>query len=207
MSHLLEIYGVWLVGGLIAVEAAGVPVPGETSLVTAAIYAGTVHDISIWSVVSAGVIGAVAGNVIGYGIGRWAGYPLLVRYGPYIRLTETRLKIGQYLFRRYGFLLLVVARFVPVLRSAIAPLAGANCMPRGPFLLGSLLGGVLWVCAVAFGAYLFGEELERLSRPAMATVAACGLVLVAIVAVAVARHEQQLAAAAEREFPGAIRPR
>src|SRR5215510_1510889 len=122
MSHLLHVYGAWLVAALIALESAGLPVPGETSLITAGIVAGTTRALSIWAVIAAGAGGAVVGNLIGYGIGRALGFRLLERYGRYVGLTQARLKIGQYLFRRYGIAILVGARFLPIARSVVAAL-------------------------------------------------------------------------------------
>src|SRR5262245_45711407 len=163
MSHLLHVYGAWFVAALIALESAGLPVPGETSLITAGILAGTARGPAIWAVIIAGVGGATVGNLIGYGIGRALGYRLLARYGTYVGLTPARLKIGQYLFRRYGVVILIGSRFLPVARSVAAVLAGANRMPPGRFVLGTIVGAALWAPAIATAAYLFGEEITRVS--------------------------------------------
>jgi membrane protein YqaA with SNARE-associated domain len=86
-TSLISAYGVWLIGGMIALESAGIPVPGETVLVAASIYAGTTHDLNIASVIAAGIVGGTVGNVIAFAIGRVYGYRLLRQYGGYLQLT------------------------------------------------------------------------------------------------------------------------
>ena len=102
------------------------PLPGEAILISAAIFAGTTHNLSIALVLVSAVVGAILGSIIGFWIGDRHGYPLLLRYGSYIGLTETRIKIAQYLFRRQGVVVVLIARFVAVLRSVVGFIAGAN---------------------------------------------------------------------------------
>ena len=199
MSHLLHVYGAWLVAALIALESAGLPVPGETSLVTAGILAGTARGPDIWAVIAAGIGGTIVGNAIGYGIGRALGFRLLHRYGAYIGLTESRLKIGQYLFRRYGIFILVGARFLPLARSVVAVLAGANQMPLGRFLIGTIVGAAVWAPAIALAGYLFGHEITHVSRGATIGLAIGAAAAIAAIAIVIARNEKALQAAAERE--------
>jgi len=87
---------------LVFLESIGLPLPGEAILVSAAIFAGTTQDISIALVLLSAVLGAIFGSTIGFWIGDRYGYPLLLHYRSYIGLTETRIKIAQYLFRRRG---------------------------------------------------------------------------------------------------------
>ena len=118
---------------MIALESVGIPVPGETVLVAAAIYAGTTHQLHIASVIGAAIIGAIVGNVVAFSIGQVYRYRLLRRYGGYLHLNESRIKIGQYLFLRHGGKVVFVARFVPVLRGVAGILA--------PYALAKLHGG------------------------------------------------------------------
>jgi membrane protein DedA with SNARE-associated domain len=122
----------------IALESVGIPIPGETVLLAAAVYAGTTHDLNIVSVIAAGIVGAIVGNLVAFSIGRVCGYRLLRRYGGYLHLNDSRIKIGQYLFLRHGGKVVLIARFVPVLRSVAGLLAGANCMPWSSFMIANV---------------------------------------------------------------------
>src|SRR5438309_5754289 len=134
LDALLATYGYLAVFVFVGVESIGIPVPGETMLVTAAIYAGTTGRLSIFWVVVASAAGAIVGDNIGYAIGRTGGYRLVKRYGRYMRLEEDRLRLGQYLFEKQGSKVVFFGRFISVLRIFAAFLAGVNTMPgRGFF--------------------------------------------------------------------------
>src|SRR5579859_6905128 len=98
LTHLLTAYGYWAVLVFVSIESIGIPFPGETMLLVAAIYAGTTHQLFIPFVIAAAASGAIIGDNIGFFIGREGGYRLLRRYGRYILLNERKLKLGQYLF-------------------------------------------------------------------------------------------------------------
>ena len=98
LISLIPIYGPWIIFGIVAFESAGVPLPGETILVAAALLAATTGQINIVVVVLAAAAGAIVGDGMGYMVGRRLGLPFLRRYGRYIRLDEDRLLIGRYLF-------------------------------------------------------------------------------------------------------------
>src|SRR3979411_1917163 len=100
MHDLIQAYGLWVLFIVVTLESMGVPMPGETALITTALYAGSTHQIDIISVVLVAATGAIIGDNMGYLIGRSIQLRLLVRYGRYIRLDQARLKVGQYLFRR-----------------------------------------------------------------------------------------------------------
>ena len=96
LTYLLNTYGYLAVLVFVAIESTGIPFPGETMLLVAAIYAGTTHHLTIYWVIAAAAIGAIVGDNLGYWVGREGGYRLLRRYGPYIRLDERKLKqIGR----------------------------------------------------------------------------------------------------------------
>ena len=102
LISLIPIYGPWIIFGIVAFESAGVPLPGETILVAAALLAATTGQINIVVVVLAAAAGAIVGDGVGYMVGRRLGLPFLRRYGRYIRLDEDRLLIGRYLFFGMG---------------------------------------------------------------------------------------------------------
>src|SRR5215468_677603 len=99
---LVQVHGPWIISVVVALESAGVPLPGETILVAAALSAATTNQIDIAVVVGAAAAGAIVGDGIGYMVGRRFGQPLLRKHGRYIHLDENRLLIGRYLFFRYG---------------------------------------------------------------------------------------------------------
>jgi len=163
LISLIHVYGPWIIFGIVALESAGVPLPGETILVAAALLAATTHQIDITVVVIAAAAGAIVGDGIGYTVGRRFGMPLLRRYGRYIRLDENRLLIGRYLFFRYGNAVVFFGRFIAVLRIFAALLAGANGLPAGRFFFFNISGGICWACLFGFGSYAIGTEIYKIS--------------------------------------------
>jgi membrane protein DedA with SNARE-associated domain len=163
-------------------EGMGIPVPGETALVAAAVYAGSTNKISIASVVLVAALAAIIGDNIGYLIGRSIGLQLIVRYGRYVRVNESRLKIGRYLFLRHGGKIVLIARLITVLRAFVPLLAGINRMRWRYFLLMNAIGGICWASLFGGVAYLFGEEINRVTGPVrlLLLVAAIGLVIAGI---------------------------
>ena len=143
-------YGLSVVAVVIGLESIGLPFPGESVSSWPGIFAGTRHEPNIVWVVVVAAVSAIVGQVIGYLIGREFGYRLLLRYGPYVRVTESRIKLGEYLFLRHGSKIIVVARFVPLLRSLAGILAGANRMPWLQFLAANSVGAFAWAaCSVS----------------------------------------------------------
>ena len=204
MKELIHQYGAWIVFALVFLESIGLPLPGETILVSAAIFAGTTQELSIVSVLVSAVLGAVLGSSIGFWIGARYGYPLLLRYGSYIGLTETRIKIAQYLFRRRGIVVVLLARFVAVLRSVVGFIAGANRMPFANFMMANGAGAVAWALVYGLGAYYLGKGVEELARPFAIALAVVGTIVVVSSVLDWRRKEQELAAAAERDIPGRL---
>jgi membrane protein DedA with SNARE-associated domain len=205
IAHLVHDYGLIVVALVIGFESIGLPIPGETVLILAGIFAGTKHDLNIFAVVVTAALAAFAGQLIGFVIGREFGYRLLLRFGPYLHITEGRIKLGEYLFLRYGSMIVFVARFVPVLRSIAGLLAGANRMPWPQFLLANVVGAFAWASVFGFAAYLLGHEVEHVAGPIMIVIGIVAVILLAIGANFVGKHEAQLAAEAERALPGPLK--
>jgi membrane protein DedA with SNARE-associated domain len=200
----LATYGYLAVFAFVGIESLGVPFPGETMLVTAAIYAGTTGNLSIALVIAAAVAGAVVGDNIGFGIGYWGGYRLLVRYGKYLRLDQAKLKVGRYLFVRHGAKVVFFGRFVSILRTYAAFLAGTNRMPWGRFLVFNASGGILWASLYGLGAYYLGHEIERVGKPIGIAIAVVVAIVIVVAIIFVRRSESRLEAEAERAFPGPL---
>src|SRR5256714_10039920 len=102
LDDLLSNFGYLAVFALIGIESLGIPAPGETMLVTAAVYAGATGNLVIEGVIAAAIAGAVIGDNIGYAVGRRGGYRLLLRHGPKLRIKESHLKVARYVFERHG---------------------------------------------------------------------------------------------------------
>jgi len=205
IAHLVHDYGLTVIALVIGIESAGFPFPGETVLILAGIFAGTKHDLNIVSVVATAATAAVVGQMIGFVIGREYGYRLLLRYGSYVRITESRIKLGEYLFLRHGGKIILVARFVPLLRSLAGILAGANRMPWRQFMLANIVGAFLWAAFFGFAAYFFGRQVEHLARPLVIAIGIAAVIAIAIGANFIGRHEAQLVEEAERALPGPLK--
>lgn len=204
ISHLIGTYGYWALFGLVAAESLGVPLPGETALIIAGTYAGTTHRLSPWLIFLVASAAAIVGDNIGYWIGDKGGYALARRYGPKVRLDERKLKIARYLFDRHGAKVVFFGRFVSVLRTYAAFLAGTSQMRWRLFLPANAAGGIVWAGIYTLASYLAGNALQRAS--ATITWVLAGATVVAIVAVVllVRRQASRLAARAEAAYPGRL---
>ena len=205
LDSLLATYGYLAVFVFVGVESIGVPVPGETMLVTAAIYAGTTGRLSIFWVIVASSAGAIVGDNIGYGIGRTGGYRLVKRYGRYIRLEEDRLRLGQYLFDKHGSKVVFFGRFVSVLRIFAAFLAGVNRMHWRRFLIFNAAGGIVWSTIYGVAAFLLGKQLLQLSGRVDFALAVVGVAVIIVVIVFLRRNEARLQREADRAMLGPLK--
>jgi membrane protein DedA with SNARE-associated domain len=192
LHQLMTTYGLWALFVIVALESTGLPVPGETALVTAALYGGATGHFQLWEVIAVAFAGAVIGDTAGYWIGRTLGFRLLARYGRHVRITEDRLKIGRYLFRRHGGKIVFFGRFVALLRVLAALLAGANHMPWPRFFVMNAAGGLAWAASFATAAYVFGDRVAKVEGPI-----AIGLLALVTLGVAAAlftahRYEKQM---------------
>ena len=208
LSHTIDSwlssYGYLVVFLLVMIESIGVPVPGETALIGAALYAGSTHKLDISWVIAVAAAGAIIGDNIGFALGRYGGANLLLRHGHRIRLHEGRIKIGIWLFRRHGGKVVFWGRFVSVLRTYAAFLAGTNRMPWGRFLFFNAAGGIVWATVFGVAYYVFGATLRRLSTAIDVSLAVAGIVVVVAFVVWTRRKEAELLARAEREIGGSV---
>jgi membrane protein DedA with SNARE-associated domain len=204
VDDLLGRFGYAAVFAFVGIESLGIPLPGETMLIAAALYAGATHQLSIELIIAVAAAGAIIGDNIGYGIGHWGGYRLLVRYGPYIRLHQGRVKLARYLFHRHGGKVVFFGRFVSVLRTYAAFLAGTARMPWRRFLVFNATGGVVWAAVYGTGAYLAGDRINKLSGPVNLALAGVAVVVVVALLLVLRRTEEDLTARAEQAFPGPL---
>jgi membrane protein DedA with SNARE-associated domain len=162
IAHLVQSYGYYAVFALIALESLGIPLPGESALIAASLYAGTTHhlNIAVLAVVAAGA--AVIGDNAGYWIGKTGGHRLAERYGRHVGLNRAKLKVGRYLFARHGVKVVFFGRFIALLRTYAAFFAGISKMRWSRFLLSNAAGGLLWSGFYAFGAYALGSAASSI---------------------------------------------
>jgi membrane protein DedA with SNARE-associated domain len=213
VAHLIHTYGLLVVAGFIGLESMCVPLPGETALIVGSVIAGRTHELNIIAVILTAFGASLVGRIIGYLVGAQFGYWLLLRYGSYVRITESRIKLGQYLFLKHGAAIIIVAQFIPVMRAIVGILAGANRMPWRRFVVASAIGAALWASAFGFGGYTFGREFAHLAKSwwifsgpsGWALFGLVALVIIGAMTVFVGRHEAQLTAKAERALPGPLR--
>ena len=142
---------------LVMAESSGVPIPGETALITAAVLASQ-GQLKIELVIVIAAAGAIIGDNIGYVIGRNGGRWLLERPGRFHRQRLQVLETGEPFFERHGPKAVFFGRFVLVLRVWASWLAGATRMPWHSFLVWNALGGICWATGVGLIAYFLGHS-------------------------------------------------
>ncbi|RUP00706.1 DedA family protein [Hyphomicrobium sp.] len=203
LHYLFQTYGVWTVALIVGLESLGIPLPGEAVLILASVYAST-HGGNIAMVIAAAAIGAIIGDNIGYLIGRYFGYRLVLRFGPAIGISEGRIKLGQYLFQRYGGAVVFFGRFFAVLRFLAAFLAGVNQLAWPRFLVANALGGLVWATIVGISAYTLGREIHELRGPVGTAAAVVAASVLLAIFLYLRRHEAELQAQAEASIPGPL---
>lgn len=203
LDHWLSTLGYIAVALFVGIEGIGIPIPGETMLITAAVFAAEGH-LSIAGVIAAAAVGAIIGNTIGFGVGWFGGYALLRRFGKYVRLNEPQLKVGRYIFMRFGSKVVFFGRFVSILRTYLAFLAGANRMPWPRFLLAVTSGAIVWAAAYGLAAYALGSQISHLSLPVEIAFIALAVVLIVAGIIFIRFQGKKLEASAEAAFPGPL---
>jgi membrane protein DedA with SNARE-associated domain/membrane-associated phospholipid phosphatase len=163
IEHLLATYGYAALFSLVFLESLGVPLPGETALLTAAALSAT-GRLTVPGVLLAAAAGAIVGDACGYWIGRIGGLRLLQRYGRLIRLDDRTLEKGRRFFQRHGGKTVFLGRFVALLRTTAALLAGVNRMPYLKFTLFNAAGGICWTALVGTLGFGFGRNLPAVER-------------------------------------------
>jgi membrane-associated protein len=157
VDHLIEVAGYPLLFLLVMAESGGVPIPGETALITAAVLASR-GKLQIEWVIALAATAAIVGDNIGYLIGRKGGRWLLERPGRFERQRREVLRTGEPFFKRHGPKAVYFGRFVLGLRVWASWLAGATQMHWRSFVLWNALGGISWATAVGLLAYFLGSS-------------------------------------------------
>jgi membrane protein DedA with SNARE-associated domain len=195
LAPVLDHYG-YLALGLIVLEDFGIPVPGETILIAASVYAGA-GRLNIVAVGIIAVLAAIIGDNIGYAIGYFGGRALVLRYGKYVFLTSERLDMAERFFDRYGAVVVTGARFIEGLRQLNGIVAGTSHMHWLKFLGFNALGAALWVGVWTSVGYLAGGHITAIYHTITRYSVYFGIALAAVVAAlivrAVMRHRRRRA--------------
>ncbi len=183
MTRLIVDYGLVVLFLLVGVESAGVPLPGETALITAAVLAHDHWGIE-WVIVVAAA-GAIVGDNVGYWLGRLGGRKLLDRFELTRRYADRVLPPSERFFERHGGKTVFLARFIAVLRVTAAWMAGISRMHWWQFFLWNAAGGIVWATGVGLLAYYAGKAAaDAISRyglyGAAVVIVLAGLVFVAL---------------------------
>jgi membrane protein DedA with SNARE-associated domain len=200
VQYLIGHYGYGAIFVIVMLESAGIPMPGETILVTAAVYAGTKHALDIRWVIAAAAGGAILGDNIGFWVGREFGERLLEKWGHLVGLDIRKRMLGRYLFARYGGLIVFFGRFVALLRAFAALLAGANGLSPWRFFVSNAAGGIVWATIFGLGGYLLGAGIHRIAGPAGWGMLAVALIVGLVLWRYYKNHEESLLAQAELEM-------
>ncbi len=191
LAPILNNYGYFAVGGLVLVEDFGIPVPGETILIAASLYAGAGR----LNVVAVGVIAwicAVLGDNIGFLIGHFGGRRLALKYGKYVFLTSARLDKAEHFFEHHGGKIIVAARFIEGLRQANGIVAGITGMHWKRFIPFNALGAALWVGLWVSVGYLAGNHIttiyEQITRYSLYVLIALAVAVAGLIGWRVRRH-------------------
>ena len=204
VSDLIASMGYWAVFLLVVAESLGIPLPGETALITAGIYAGHSHRLNPWLIFLVAAAAAIIGDNIGYWVGDKGGYRLARRYGHRVRLDERKLKVARYLFDRHGAKVVFFGRFVSILRTYAAFLAGTNKMRWRKFLPANAAGGIIWAGIYTLAAYLAGDALQQVSGIIDWALLGAAVVVIVAALLAVRRQTHKLAVRAEAAYPGPL---
>jgi undecaprenyl-diphosphatase len=179
--RLVESYGYGVVFLFVAIESLGVPLPGETVLVTAGALAALGH-LSIWWVIAIAALGGIIGDATGYWIGRIGGVALVKRYGRVLHFDDAKLDRVRAFFLKHGPKTVFLGRFIALLRTWAALLAGTAEMPYRIFTLYNVMGGITWATLFGTLGYIFGRSLPLLER----YIGQASLALVLLVALVIA---------------------
>jgi membrane-associated protein len=198
-----ETIGYPLIFALIAIETMGIPVPGETALITAAIVASR-GRLQIETVIAVAAVAAILGDNIGFAIGRKLGRRVLTAPGPLLHHRRRVIAVGEPFFDRHGPKAVFLGRWVTGLRITAAWMAGVTRMPWPTFLFWNALGGIAWATSIALLAYFVGHSAEKFIHIAgiggAVVVVLAGLVLWFVLRLRRRRAEELVEAELEAEL-------
>ena len=203
-NHLISTYGYWAVFAFVTAESLGVPIPGETALIVAGAYAGQTHRLNPWLIFLVALAAAIVGNIAGFVIGYKGGFALASRYGNKIHLDERKLKVGRYVLDRQGGKVVFFGRFISVLRTYIAFLAGTVRMGFRKFLGATVAAAIVWSALYTTLAYEAAKALKRASGPVDLALGGFAVLVIVVVVLLTRRQVRLLGDKAEAAYPGPL---
>jgi membrane protein DedA with SNARE-associated domain len=156
-------YGYFGMAALLLLESTGIPLPGETTLITAAVFAG-IGQLNIVVIIIVGIIASIIGDNIGYLVGYLGGRKLISKYGKYILITDEKYTKIEKFFNRRGGLVVTFARFFEGFRQLNGFVAGSSDMKWKKFLVFNSLGAILWVTFWSLIGYYGGNHIATLFK-------------------------------------------
>ena len=154
--------GYALVALLMAIESSIVPLPSEFVIPPAAHLAHTGKiPLTLWGIVLAGAVGSWLGATVMYWASRWAGRPLVMRYGKYVFIPPEKVEGAERWAAHYGAMGIFISRLLPVVRHLIGIPAGIVRMDYGVFSLYTLLGSAIWCSVLCWVGVKFGQDLQE----------------------------------------------
>ncbi len=163
LQEVARLYGYWAVFIGIAIENTGIPLPGETIVITGGFLAGS-GELNYWWVLSSAIAGAVLGDNFGYWIGKAGGWQLLVKIGRIFRIQEQQLELARERYSKNAAQAVFFGRFITLLRIFAGPLAGITQMPYKKFLLYNFGGAAVWATTTVSLSFFLGKivSLEQI---------------------------------------------
>jgi membrane protein DedA with SNARE-associated domain len=169
VEHFLESWGYLAVFVLSLISSTGIPVGAEAAVIFGGVLSsgqvsGEIHPLNLVLVIVAAMAAEVVGSYVGYFIGARGGRPLVDRLGKYVLLTHRDLDRAEAWFGRRGDALVLVGRFIPLLRSFVSLAAGLGEMAIATFTLFTLIGCAMWCTALAVLGYSLGSSYNHVLK-------------------------------------------
>ncbi|WP_062112489.1 DedA family protein [Aureimonas sp. AU40] len=202
LTGFLQTYGYVAVFVSIFLESTGLPFPGESILIAAGIMAGH-GELNIWGVVGSAFVGGVMGDNLGYYLGHRFGRRFVDRYGKRFHVTPEKFQMVEERFRKVGPPIVLVARFILILRQLAGVVSGTLRFPWWEFLLFNALGAALWSGAYGFGSYILGDRIDTYLHGSPWAYAAIGAVFLLFTATTIFKFRKSVKTL--RQEPDSVR--
>ncbi|MBV8052345.1 MAG: DedA family protein [Acidobacteriaceae bacterium] len=164
LREYFQHYGYWTIAIMLLLESAGLPAPGEATLLLATCLASSQGQVRLAMIIAVAVAASVLGDNAGYAVGYFGGRPFVDRYLRILHVSDKTIQKGERFFAEHGAWSIFWARFIDGVRIIAGPLAGTLHMPWRKFLLFNFLGAAVWVTTIVTIGSLFGGHLDHALR-------------------------------------------